>query len=128
MKIAAFISGLALLGLAGCQTVNFADYVTNNSPTATHKMLLVAAAKEKLYDPYSVRDAELSNQLRFPSGVVAYCGRYNAKNAMGGYTGREYVMVTFQNGILAGYFPEHAWCNANQALLRWHRFAELENL
>ncbi|WP_425088186.1 hypothetical protein [Stappia sp.] len=128
MKFSSVIVSLALFGLVGCQTINFADHVTATPPTGKHKALLVAAAKEKLYDPYSVRDADLSSQLRFPSGVIAYCGRYNAKNALGAYTGREYVMVTFNNGILSGYFPAHAWCKTNQALLRWHRFAELENL
>lgn len=122
----ALIGGALLLG--GCQTVGFADNITDVPPSAAHKRLLIEAAKENLYDPYSVRDAELSPQFRFPSGEIAYCGRLNAKNAMGGYTGRQYVLVVFNNERITNYITNHAGCQSSQDRIRWHRFVELENL
>lgn len=116
------------VALAGCQTVQFDDIITNHPPTASHKQLLVEAAKEHMYDPYAIRDAELSNQLRFPNGVVAYCGRFNAKNRLGGYVGRTYVMAFFNNGMVTNVIDNHAWCKSRQKTIRWHKFAALNNL
>lgn len=122
-----FVLGLALL-VAGCQTVTVQQVQSNKKPTVAHKKLLVEAVKENFYDPYSIRDAELSNHMNFPNGHSGYCGRLNAKNSVGGYSGRQYVRVVIRSGFITFYQPNSYWCKANQNQIKWNRFRELEKL
>ncbi len=122
-----FILGLALLA-AGCQTVTVQQVQFDKKPTAAHKKILINAVKENFYDPYSIRDAELSNQLNFSNGSIGYCGRLNAKNTFGGYTGRLYVRVIIKGNLIMHYQSNSIWCKANQSQIKWNRFRELEKL
>lgn len=125
--IRSFVVGLCLL-IAGCQTVTVQQVQTDKKPTVAHKKLLIEAVKEHFYDPYSIRDAELSNLLRFPNRSTGYCGRLNAKNAVGGYSGRQYVEVGIRGGLIVSYHPNSYWCKAQQNHIKWNRFRELEKL
>lgn len=124
----AFIVGVSLLVLSGCQTIPFDEVQTNKKPTYKHKQALIQAAKEVLFDPYSVRDAELSNQLEFGNKRVAYCGRLNSKNRLGGYVGLQYVLISFSGDKIVQYYSPNNWCYGNKEKLRWNRFVELEAL
>ncbi len=91
-------------------------------------MLIVKAAIDYLYDPYSVRDAEISSvvTLNKKSGLQAVCVKGNAKNRFGAYVGRQAVAVHIQNGTLAGTFPEAPGCYRKG--LKYYPFPELEAL
>ncbi|KZL18004.1 hypothetical protein PsAD2_02737 [Pseudovibrio axinellae] len=119
--------GLILL-LAGCQTVTVQEVQFDKKPTSAHKKLLIDAVVDNFYDPYSIRDAELSNQLNFSNESIGYCGRLNAKNAFGGYSGRKYVRVVIKGDLITHYRPNSIWCKANQSQVKWNRFPELERL
>ncbi|SCW95478.1 hypothetical protein [Ancylobacter rudongensis] len=54
------------------------------------RMAIVEAARNFLFDPYSIRDVQISPQvdLRVDGSYSIVCVRYNAKNRMGAYAGR----------------------------------------
>ncbi|MGB6119092.1 MAG: hypothetical protein WBF87_12810 [Mesorhizobium sp.] len=119
----------AALALAGCQTseeLHSAVAMSQPVPPAI-KAAIVAAARDTLVDPYSVRDAEISHMMfNAKSGLHWVCVKANSKNRMGGYTGRQALEVWVRNGQLAGNLPNSPACNLPS--LRWEPFTELEAL
>lgn len=90
-------------GLAGCVTAEQAAAVYGNQRPATpeERAQLVETLRKTLFDPYSVRDAEISNVLS-PKAVIAtsqnhraICVRLNGKNRMGAYIGLQYMMFKY---------------------------------
>jgi len=87
----------------------------------------VKDARDFLIDPYSVRDAEISSVMDTPDGKLQFvCVKANAKNAMGGYTGRKAVSVRLVGSRPVSTNPNATVCA--MPLLRWYPFPELENL
>ena len=120
---------VAALGLAGCQTqAELQTAISDSKPaSAMVKTAIVKDARDYLVDPYSVRDAEISYvQFNKHSGLHWLCVKANAKNRMGGYTGRQAVEVWVQNGQLAGNLPNSLACN--NPSMKWQAFPELEAL
>ncbi|WP_289994740.1 hypothetical protein [Aquibium sp. ELW1220] len=122
---------LALVGLplAACQSsAELQTSMQTAEPApASVKAAIVNDARDFLADPYSIRDAEISYmQLNGRSGLHWVCVRANAKNAMGGYTGRQAIEVIVRNGQLVGNLPNSAACR--NPTLRWQKFPELEAL
>ena len=122
---------LAFVGLAlsGCQTqAELQTAMVEAKPApASVKSAIVSDARDYLVDPYSVRDAEISYmQFNKHSGLHWVCVKANAKNRMGGYTGRQAVEVWVRNGRLAGNLPNSPACN--NPSLKWQAFPELEGL
>jgi len=93
MRAILIIAGGALT-LAGCQTA--AESVPS-VPPANYRHFVAAHMRTSLFDPYSVRDAEIAAPKRalgpslnadgFNTPWVV-CVRANAKNRFGAYTGR----------------------------------------
>jgi hypothetical protein len=120
----------ASLMLSGCET-------TTNTPENTvmvtqipkdYRAQAVAYFKRTLKDPYSVRDAQITEPAVIFVGLVnggkapGVCVQMNAKNSFGAYTGMETFAVAFRNGQLLGVgAPVFDTCtNA-----RWLPFPEL---
>jgi hypothetical protein len=61
---------------------------------ADYRRAVLEYARESLFDPYSVRDAEISKPLRQDRGSVV-CMRFNAKNKLGAYVGLQQYAVPF---------------------------------
>lgn len=95
-------------------------------PTSALRIQIVDAARDYLADPYSVRDAEISNVATFRDGTQGVCVKANARNALGGYTGRQTVAILYNNGVFLNSFPNHPLCQRPD--VRWHDFPELEAL
>jgi hypothetical protein len=94
---------------------------------ASIKAAVVKDARDVLFDPYSVRDAEIGYmQYNKHSGLHWFCVKANAKNRMGAYVGRQAMEIWVRNGALAGNLPNSPAC-ANAAM-RWQPFPELEAL
>jgi len=80
------------IGLSACSTTPDS---TNTGPfPVKYREMAKDYLRKTLFDPYSVRDAEIAEpQVRQsfylidPSPAWTICVRYNAKNRMGGYTG-----------------------------------------
>lgn len=120
---------VATVGVAGCQTQGeLQDAINDAKPaSATIKAAIVKDARDYLVDPYSVRDAEISYlQFNKHSGLHWLCVKANAKNRMGGYTGRQAVEVWVRSGQLAGNLPNSPACN--NPSMKWQAFPELEAL
>ena len=119
----------AILVLAGCQSQGELQTAINDARPASAlvKTAIVKDARDYLVDPYSVRDAEISYvQFNKHSGLHWLCVKANAKNRMGGYSGRQAVEVWIRNGQLAGNLPNSPACN--NPSLKWQGFPELEAL
>lgn len=108
------ILGVMCLGLAGCATrptasqIATADY--GSRPGPEHQQLIKDWFAERLIDPtsplYTFREPVKGYIGKSPLygtemtfGWVV-CGTVNAKNRMGGYTGREIFFTIFNNGKL----------------------------
>jgi predicted small secreted protein len=122
---------LAGLALAACNPafgVRTNQVIASQRPATSSEIdKILNAARDYLVDPYSVRDAEISNVINL-GGTPVVCVKFNAKNRMGGYTGRQTLMIYMnQNG--QPYMANQAsysvaGCNA----LRYRRFNEAERL
>ncbi|SFB36643.1 hypothetical protein SAMN03159496_03143 [Rhizobium sp. NFR07] len=96
-------------------------------PTAAEKAAIVKYIKETFYDPYSIRDASISNALTLlDTGYRAICVRFNAKNRMGGYVGMTPTSVRFKGGKVESALQDAPGCN--RPGLRYAPFPALENL
>lgn len=90
--------------LAGC--VGAGQSTTAAAPApANYREAIVQSVKETFFDPYSIRDAAISQPMYatavfdgvtpFPKRGWIVCVRANAKNRMGGYTGLENSVFLF---------------------------------
>jgi hypothetical protein len=128
MKRLMFIAA-AGAALSGCVTQEQFDKVlaSQRPVTAAEKAAIVSAAKDYFVDPYSIRGAEISNVVKITdTGLEAVCVKANAKNRMGGYTGRHVTSVRLQNGKPIGTLENAPACSSPQ--MRYSPFPELENL
>ncbi|MEI4234991.1 hypothetical protein [Roseovarius sp. D22-M7] len=129
MKKIVLCMGIAC-SLGACSVSPPEDYAgaiaASVPPSASIKAQIVRDARTFLADPYSVRDAGISNVATFNNGLQGVCVRANSKNKMGGYTGRQNLAVLIQNGMLVGNVPNHQLCSRPD--VPWRKFPELEAL
>ncbi|MFS2326422.1 hypothetical protein U2P60_13570 [Brucella sp. H1_1004] len=119
----------ASVALTGCVSQQQVDNVmaSQRPPSAAIKAEIVKDARDYLIDPYSVRDAEISSVMDVPGGKMQFvCVKANARNAMGGYTGRKTISIRLVGSRPVSTNPNAAACG--MPLLRWYPFKELENL
>lgn len=119
---------LSLVGVATAQTYDpYAAVIANSvPPSKAIRTAIVEAARNILFDPYSVRDAQISNVADFSNGTQGVCVLANAKNRMGGYTGRQSHAITMSGTILLQEQTNHPLCARPD--IRWQSFPELEAL
>jgi len=88
---------------------------------------VISYVKDAFFDPYSIRDAEISypqqGHLFFQQGWLT-CLRANAKNRLGGYTGRKVVALLINNGRVVQSMSDAPLCNQ----VSYQGFEELEKL
>jgi hypothetical protein len=89
--------------LASCE-VTPDQMETSGPPPENFRELTLQHLRATLFDPYSVRDAEIAAPTLKPSWVLGdppgwvVCWRANAKNRMGGYVGVTESRVLIRNG------------------------------
>jgi hypothetical protein len=91
---------LALAGCAGGQT---APGAAAAPLPLNYREQIAAKVKETFFDPYSIRDAQISAGIpgtSFLGSVTTVCMKANAKNRMGGYTGIQTTAYVFRDGHL----------------------------
>ncbi|MGN6779359.1 hypothetical protein [Rhizobium sp.] len=73
-------------------------------PLKRGEAAIAQAARNFVFDRYSIRDAENSNVVLFnPNfGIQAVCVKAHAKNQFGGYTGRQATGISVKDGIILG--------------------------
>ncbi|MBB4067156.1 hypothetical protein [Gellertiella hungarica] len=115
--------------LTGCVTQEQIKKINASArpATASEKALIVSAARDYLIDPYSVRDAEISDvRTLLDTGYLAVCVKANSKNRMGGYTGRTATSVRFKDGKIVGALQDAPGCYMPE--VKYYSFPELEAL
>ncbi|TAW88373.1 hypothetical protein ELI13_06360 [Rhizobium ruizarguesonis] len=127
MKRTILLAGVAVV--SGCVSAEQLDkiYGSQTTPTAAERAAAVAYIKTTFYDPYSIRDASISNALTLlDTGYRSICVRFNAKNRMGGYVGMTSTSLRFQGAAVVSSLQDAPGCNT--ARLTYSSFPELENL
>jgi hypothetical protein len=118
--------GMSFAVLAGCTTQM--DIQIQQPVSADLKAQILKGAKDVLFDPYSVRDAEISGFIpRKPGSSDGFvCVKANAKNRMGAYVGRTGTLVFVNAGKVTDAMDRHPFCN--NTAIRYRQFPELEAL
>lgn len=112
---------------AGQQYDPYGAAIANSvPPSRAVRAIIVEAARNLLFDPYSVRDAQISNVADFGNGTQGVCVLANSKNRFGGYTGRQSHAITMSGTILINDQINHPLCARPD--IKWHAFPELEAL
>jgi hypothetical protein len=133
----------ALLALAGC-SASGSGFVTGSIEAAgpqpeTYRQIVLDNLKQTLFDPYSVRDAQISRprpgSAHLKGGFShaegwAVCVRANAKNRMGGYTGVRDTLLILRNGSVVAVQDDstHYDVRTNCGGATYDPFPELEAL
>ncbi|QDM32697.1 hypothetical protein FNL55_16075 [Tardiphaga sp. vice352] len=124
----------AALVLSGCavREANLRRFEDQRPLTPQQRAMMVSEVRAKFFDPYSIRDAQISNAS--PGADmnmnISYtvCVRANAKNPMGAYTGRTATMYHLTGDGQISKAEEDAWGFCDLAQLRYEPFPEIENL
>jgi hypothetical protein len=89
-----FLCLFSAFGLGGCLSND--PFETARPATTAEKQLVIATARNELYDPFSIRGAELSEVITLEDGNTRrriVCARYDSKAKNGEWTGRETHLV-----------------------------------
>ncbi len=125
--VAASVIGV---GLAGCVSVSEQLdklIATQEPPSAAVRKAIVNAARDHLADPYSIRDVEISSMVTDSAmGLQVVCVKFNAKNQVGGYTGRKAVSVRLKDGQPISTNDQPPLCL--DLRLKYHPFPESDVL
>jgi len=91
------------------------DPASIGPPPANYRAAVKEHIKTTFFDPYSLRDVELSEpvpaSMVFDGGnLVPYSGwmvclKANGKNRLGGYTGLQVTGILFQGGVITTNTP-----------------------
>jgi hypothetical protein len=104
------------------------------TPPVNYRGIVAKLVRETFFDPYSIRDAEISEPVVVPSvGPVAWkvCIRANAKNRMGAYTGRKNTGIIISDGNIVSVESTDALSGQGPACppaASFGRFSELEQI
>ena len=127
MRLIPTLAGSLMLAACAAVTDDYAQVIARSVPADDAlKAQLVAGAEKLLYDPASVREAEISNVATFRDGVQGVCVRADSKNVRGLYVGVKTMGIAIRDGKLADGTLEHPICNRDD--VPWHPFPELNAL
>lgn len=123
------------LVLSGCtQHFEHNAKANDNAKPATPAEIdgVLNAARDVLYDPYSVRDAEITPVVQwmdaFGNRTTVVCVKFNSKNALGGYTGRQQYLVYLHPDGRAIGANQDMFAQAHCNKMTYRRFAEADRL
>ena len=96
-------------------------------PPMDHKATVAAYSKSSFFDPYSLRDVQISDAVRgvlfYQSGYLV-CVECNGKNRMGGYTGIHRTAVLIRDDRVITYLNNDSRCFTPMFAL--HPWPEME--
>jgi len=111
--VAALGAAVMLGGCAARQQVGSADgrAAVPNLPN-DYRAVVADHVRKNFFDPYSIRDAEISSTADTTSifgPVTNLCVRANAKNRLGAYTGVKANIYVFQSGKILNVLEDQAF-------------------
>lgn len=127
MKLKLICAG-TVLALAACAASDrYSEVIAQSQPPSAALRAQLAQGAEKLvYDPASIRKAEISNVASFPDGLQGVCVRADSKNVEGNYMGVRNIGLPMRDGKIIGGTLDHPICN--RADVPWNKFPELDAL
>lgn len=129
-KLSKLLILFALIVLSGCET---SASTPGNAAIAArvpvdYREKVSVYLKRTLKDPYSVRDAQITEPAVIFVGLVnggtapGVCVQMNAKNSFGAYTGIQAAAVVFRDGqVIASIPPVFDTCTKST----WQPFPEM---
>lgn len=124
--IAVLACGISLLSACSSPDKYTEVIAASQPPSPALKAQIVTGAKKLLFDPASVKDAEISNVATFPSGGQGVCVRADSKNVKGVYVGPQIMGLAMRDGKLIDGTLNHPICNRID--VPWQPFPELNAL
>lgn len=131
MKRLAIVAGLLVIG--GCITGTPEDKARAvRQMPADYKARVVQYYRESLKDPYSIRDAQISQPLPIFVGrangyyAPGVCVRLNGKNSFGAYIGLQTRYVAWLGDRTIESPPQGLIDDCENA--QWAKFKEIEDL
>lgn len=119
--------------LTGCVTPEFK--AEGFPTTAATRQIVVQYVRESFKDPYSIRDAEISNSWRTEQGMqqlgsssYAVCVRMNGKNSYGAYTGRKATAFVINQNKVITSDEDSVVCNDARRVSSWTSFPEVMSI
>ena len=101
------LAAACLVSLAGCMEVQpVSTSEVNVAPPSNARAAALGYARQSFFDPYSVRDASISQPFVIPYGLGGQsqawvvCVRANAKNRMGAYAGMQETLIVFEGDAI----------------------------
>jgi hypothetical protein len=124
-----FCLGLASVFLSGCaiREANLKTFDNQRPLTANERFALITKIKNTYFDPYSIRDAEVSEVAPSAADLMA-CVKSNAKNRQGGYAGRRAEVYHFDTNSQVTEGQPDTWGFCDNPQLRYAGFPEIEDL
>ena len=119
----------ACIGLSGCVTAEQQQQVFSSQlpPSAAVKASVVKHVRESFFDPYSIRDAQISDVVTLlDTGLDAVCIKANGKNRFGAYVGLTATSVRLKDGVAVNSLERAPACSDPR--MRYRPFPELEGL
>lgn len=115
MRIVRMTALGAALMLAGCQTTTETVMEPVSAPPANYRQIAATHIRSVFFDPFSIRDAEIAPPKRGAGPSLnndgfntpwVVCVRANAKNRMGGYTGRTITALAISGNSVVNSWDE----------------------
>lgn len=106
----------ALAALTACTQTTANQTSAANDVPPNYRALAAAKLRETLKDPYSVRDASISEPTSGFVGLLnggsasMVCVRLNSKNSFGAYTGISEMAVIFRGGVATDAMNDELNC------------------
>ena len=124
-----------LIGLTGCAVREANLHAIDNQGPLSDKARTEIAneVRNTFFDPYSIRDAEVSSAVPTMTldekTVYMVCLRANAKNRLGGYTGKRATIFYFTaDWKLFDTNDQDTFGFCSNSRLNWGPFPEIEKI
>lgn len=119
----------ACVGLSSCVTAEQQQQVFSSQvpPSPAVKASVVKHVRETFFDPYSIRDAQISDVVTLlDTGLDAVCIKANGKNRFGAYVGLTATSVRLKDGVAVSSWQNAPSCSDPR--MHYRPFPELEAL
>ena len=109
--------------------------VVRTYPTSAEtKLTIRELVRNNFRDPYSIKDAAISNSWQTDRGLsisptyFSVCIKFNSKNKFGGYNGRRKLLLAFQDAKIIETDFDSELCDDTKRAMTYEPFQEIMNI